>query len=233
MDDPRPRAGWWKAAVLSPLLVLLCATAAQADTSPSPSPSDSPAPTASASPSPSPTASPSEPPSPGPAPSASPTPGPTPSASPTATASPSPSPPPPPSAVESTLSASGALLAGFGYAGPKTVSTPAGPVETLEFTISSATLTAVDLQLPCTGQVSLEISQPPSGTTSASGLTLDVVSLQLTVAGVSLSYGPSAPPSVQLLPPDAGTLTGLRIVTVSAVAAQLAMSGATIQAHAC
>ncbi|MBO0686625.1 MAG: hypothetical protein J2P45_26060 [Candidatus Dormibacteraeota bacterium] len=231
MDDPRPRAGWWKAAVLSPLLVLLFATAAQADTSPSPSPSDSPVPTAPASPSPSPTASPSESPSPGPAPSASPAPGPT--ASPAPTASPSPSPPPPPSAVETTLSASGALLAGFSYAGPKTVSTPAGPVETLEFTISSATLTAVDLQLPCTGQVSLEISQPPSGTTSASGLTLDVVSLQLTVAGVSLSYGPAAPPSVQLLPPGAGTLSGLRIVTVSAVAAQLAVNGATIQAHAC
>lgn len=135
--------------------------------------------------------------------------------------------------METTLSASGAQLAGFTYVGLKTVSTPAGPVATLEFTISSATLTGVDLQLPCTGQVSLEISQPASATTSASGLTLDVVSFQVTIAGVSLSFGPTAPPSVQPLPSGAGAVTGIRIGTVSAVATQLAMNEATSQAHAC
>ncbi|MBO0838347.1 MAG: hypothetical protein J2P28_22905 [Actinobacteria bacterium] len=138
-----------------------------------------------------------------------------------------------PSGMETTLSASSAQLAGFSYAGPKTVSTPAGAVETLEFTISTATFTAVDVQMPCTGHAWLELSQLPAGTTSGTGLTLDAVSLQATIDGVSETYGPGAPPPAQPLPSGAGTLTDLRIVTVSAVAAQLALNGAVSQAHGC
>ena len=136
--------------------------------------------------------------------------------------------------MATTLLASSAQVTGFSYAGPKTVSTRAGQIAALEFTISSATFTALDLQMPCAGHAWLELSQPTASSTGTTGqLTLDAISFDATVNGGAVSYAPSTPPSSQPLPSGSGTMTGLRIVAVSAMAAQLALNEATTEAHSC
>jgi hypothetical protein len=136
--------------------------------------------------------------------------------------------------VATTLLASSAQVTGFSYAGPKTVSTRAGQIAALEFTASSATFTALDLQMPCAAHAWLELSQPAASSTGTSGqLTLDAVSFEATVNGGAVSYSPATPPSAQPLPSGSGTMTGVRIVTVSAAAAQLVLNAVASETHSC
>lgn len=136
--------------------------------------------------------------------------------------------------MATTLLASSAQVTGFTYAGPKTVSTRAGQIAALEFAVSSATFTALDLQMPCAGHAWLELSQPSASSTGTTGqLTLDAVSFDATVNGAVVSYAPATPPSAQPLPSGSGTMTGIRIVTISAVAAQLVLNAAASEAHSC
>lgn len=216
-----PRTGWRRALVGMSLAAVVVVAASQVAASPSPSPPTSRVPSALASPTRSPAA---PPPSPTATPSTSPSPAP--SASPPAALA--------PAGIATTLLAASAQVTGFSYAGSKTVSTRAGQVAALEFTFSSAAFLGLDLKMPCSGHLWLELYQPAASSAGTTGrLTVDVVSFQATFNGRPATYTPSAPPSAQPIPSGTGTLSGLNLASVSMLAGQVDLRGAASRAHSC
>lgn len=193
----------------------------------SPTPSASP----SAGPSVSPAPSPILPPpvlqaSPTPATSATPTTAPTPSG-PAQTASVSP-------AVMVTGSAATAQVAGFTYLGLKSVRTKAGVVQSLEFSMTSATFTDFQLLLPCSNHVRLAMRGLAAPVEARAGvLVLLVASFQANINGVAVSYTVASPPLGQPLPGGSGTLATLTFSDVATTADRLVMQRVAFRAVSC
>jgi hypothetical protein len=104
------------------------------------------------------------------------------------------------------LTASAADLAALTYGGVVGVSTPAGTVATIQLTASSASLTNLRLEVPCTlvptlGTGMASVTTTGSGTTatSPSGLTMYAVSLQADLGGTTVTWTPDSPPPAAAL----------------------------------
>lgn len=178
--SPSPTAGASPSPSASPTSCTTPPTAAPAATS---SPSPSPSPSASAGPSASPSVSPSP-------------------TAPTGTTSASPSPSPSPSpltgstpgveiaSAQSTLTASSAVLTGLAYDGLVSVPTASGPVQMMQFTFSSLSLSGVTLTATQGGTT---MTTQASGFSLSGNVVLYATSLSGDLAGVPITITPSTP----------------------------------------
>lgn len=125
-------------------------------------------------------------------------------------------------------------VTGFTYIGLKTVHTMAGTVQSLEFSMSSATFTGLQLLLPCSHHVRLTLLGVDAPVEARSnGMVLAVASFQATLNGAPVSYTLASPPLSQPLPGGTGTLTALTFSDVVATAERFVMQGVAFKAAAC
>ncbi len=125
-------------------------------------------------------------------------------------------------------------VTGFSYLGVKSVHTRAGTVQSLEFSMTSATLAGLQLLLPCAHHVRLALlglTAPVEARSSA--LVLMVTSFQATLNGAGVSYTAASPPIAQPLPGGSGTFTSLTFSDVATTADRLVMQGVAFKAVAC
>jgi hypothetical protein len=85
------------------------------------------------------------------------------------------------------------LADGLTYQGLHSVSSSAGPVDVLRFTLDSGTATGVQMASVCVGGHTLV--QTASGNVTLGTSTLDVHALSATVAGAAVSFTPASPPT--------------------------------------
>lgn len=100
-----------------------------------------------------------------------------------------------------TLTASAAQLSGLVYDGTVTVTTAAGDLQVLQLTSTSASLTDLQLHVPCTAVPSLGAGLATDATTSTgststapSGLTLYATSVAATSSAGPVAWTPATPP---------------------------------------
>lgn len=189
-----------------------------ADPSPSPlaSPSASPSATPSIAPSPSPVR---------PTPTRQPSPTSRPVLTPALSASP---------AVVLTGTVATLQVTGFTYLGVKSVHTGAGSIQSVEFSMTSATFVGLQLLLPCSHHVRLALLGLGAPLEARSGaLVLMVTSFQATLNGAAVSYTAASPPLAQPLPGGSGTFTALTFSDVATTADRLVMHGVAFRAVAC
>jgi hypothetical protein len=116
---------------------------------------------------------------------------------------------------------------GLAYEGLHSVSTSAGSVDVLRFTLDSGTSTGFQLVSACRGGRTLV--QTASGDVSLRTATIDLYSLSATVRGTAVTFTPSTPPTaafpspVELVQVDADVSTlGSAAVTMSGAALTIA-----------
>lgn len=133
-----------------------------------------------------------------------------------------------------TVTTSAMQVTGFSYVGIITIPSGTGPVAVLEFAMSTASLTALDVIAPCTGASTVETLVGPAVSAQAgSGMTLDVTSLQATINGVAVAYTLSNPPASQPLPTGSGTLSSVTMIAMVVTAPSLTLGPMTIRTIAC
>jgi hypothetical protein len=121
----------------------------------------------------------------------------------------------------------------------RTVNTGSGPVKVIELSASSATMSGLNLQGPCQGNIRVTTT---AATESANGgLVLDVTALQASILGVSITIaaadfpdGPLTLPGISLptLPTNVPFLNVTMFVQ-EIRSASLALGGAAIVASSC
>jgi len=129
-----------------------------------------------------------------------------------------------------TLTASAAQLSGLVYDGTLTVATTAGDVQVLQLTSTSASLTDLQLHVPCTAVPGLGTGMATDATTSAgstssapSGLTLYATSVAATSSAGPVAWTPASPPPTAQLGDVA--LTGLTVDFAGLEAPSLSLPG--------
>jgi hypothetical protein len=137
-----------------------------------------------------------------------------------------------------TLTASTAQLAGLVYDGLATVSTPAGDLQAIQLTSSSAALTDLQLHVPCTavpglGQGIATDVATASGSTAAApdGLTLYATRISAATSAGPVSWTPAAPPTAQQL--GDVTLTDAEIDFLGIAVTELSLPGLTQATRFC
>lgn len=127
-----------------------------------------------------------------------------------------------------TLTASSLDAVGLAYAGIATVPGASADVQVLRFTMTSGTLTDLNLTQPCTGGVAVVTT---AGTASLSSTTFDTLSLTVTVAGNAVTFTVASPPTT----PFPGEIV-LQAITLSATtvsSATLTAPSVAVQSTAC
>jgi len=119
-------------------------------------------------------------------------------------------------------------VSGFSYQGLQTITTSAGSVTVMAFTISDASWTSLSL---CLGTPPLAMTYA-SGTASG-GMTLHATTFAATVDGSPVSYTVASPPSGQPLPTGSGTLIGISASMIGLLAGSASLTNATIGGGQC
>ena len=194
-----------------------------------------PTPSGSGTPSPAPTGGTPTPSGPTPTPSSSPqaTPTPSPSSAPTPTPLPTPTvlPTPPTTPFPIDMTSSALQVSGFTYIGTKTLPMPSGPIPVMEFSMADATFTDLVVRTSCTGHTQLSMSQ--TGAHATGNLTLHLTWFTARLAGTTVAYTPSAPPTSPPLGSGTGTFNAVSMIALSGSASQLTLQSASVTAVAC
>jgi len=133
-----------------------------------------------------------------------------------------------------TGSAATLQVTGFSYRGLKSVRTRVGTVQSLEFSMTSATFAGLQLFLPCSHHVRLALLGITSPVEAwASGLVLQVATFRATLNGAEVSYTATSVPQTQPLSGGSGAFTALTFSDVAITADRLVMRGAGFRAVAC
>jgi len=119
-------------------------------------------------------------------------------------------------------------VSGFSYQGLHTITTSAGPVAVMVFTMSDASWTSLSL---CLGTAPLAMTST-SGT-APGGMTLHAATFAATVDGSPVSYTVSSPPGAQPLPTGSGTLTGVSASVIGLLAGSASLTNATMGGGQC
>jgi hypothetical protein len=130
----------------------------------------------------------------------------------------------------STLTASAADLGGLVFEGVVTVPGTNGDQSTVKLTTTSARLTGLRLQVPCTAlggagaDVQTDSVTPVDGvSTAGAGFTLFATSVAATMAGTAVTWTPDSPPPAEQLGDT--SMTDLTVELASLSAPNLAMPG--------
>jgi hypothetical protein len=133
-------------------------------------------------------------------------------------------------ATGGTLTASSAQLTGLVYDGVTTVTTAAGDTQVLRLTSTAATLTDLQLHVPCTvvpdlgSGLAMDAAAAPGSTAAApQGITVYATSLAATSAAGPVAWTPAAPPPAAQL--GDVSLTGLTIDFAGIEAPALSVPG--------
>jgi hypothetical protein len=119
-------------------------------------------------------------------------------------------------------------VSGFSYQGLQTITTPAGSVTVMVFTIADASWTSLSL---CLGTPALAMTSA-SGT-APGGMTLHAATFAATIDGSPVSYTVSSPPGAQPLPTGSGTLTSISASVIGLLAGSASLTNATMGGGQC
>jgi hypothetical protein len=119
-------------------------------------------------------------------------------------------------------------VTGFSYQGLQTITTSAGSVTVMVFTVTDASWTSLSL---CLGTPPLAMTYA-SGTASG-GMTLHAATFAATVDGSPVSYTVSSPPGGQPLPTGSGTLTSISASVIGLLAGSASLTSATMGGGQC
>lgn len=132
------------------------------------------------------------------------------------------------------MTASSLAVIDFVYTGNVSVTTAAGPVQAMEFAMSTATFAGLAIVQACpASKVRLAVSLAPGAHAVATTLRLDATRLSATIGGTPFDWTVDAPPPTHPFAADTGTLDAVSVTMLDSAAATMSQPSLRLQASFC